>query len=409
MDRTLVSVLFLGLLTIGCEKDPQGGGQPLPEQPEPQPQEQILDIENELVSLDREVGKFTLDFTSTDAWKASCDASWVSVIGGSGNGSVEKSSLTVYYNPNCTRNPREALIIVKSGELADSLRLEQAAPHDATISDFFERVSKENYAYQYICAHRANTYDGVYKTMNCPENSVPAVERCIQKGLDMVEIDVRMTRDGKLVCCHDEGISMVTNGTGNVADLTFEQIRVFDAKVRAKGLVVKGVKMATLGEILDTCKDRIWVNLDLSKVTGADFAKKVVDEIVLHGMEDQVTCYIGSSANNANIYYNYCNRLSIHLYVGDVSAVQSKIPNVKTVPVLQIGAGTWNGVTPNVPNGIRAAGYCAFSNMLDYDSKVSGGNTSYLEYFTAARIDFMQTDFGDNITFQNYLTSKNLR
>ena len=92
-----------------------------------------------------------------------------------------------------------------------------------------------------------------------------------------------------------------------------------------------------------------------------------------------------------------------------MSAVQSKIPNVKTVPVLQIGAGTWNGVTPTLPNQIRDAGYCAFSNMLDYDSKITGGNTSYLEYFTAARIDFMQTDYGDNIKFQNYLMSKNLR
>ena len=407
MNRIFLSALFLGLLAAGCEKTPQGGDQQ-PLEPE-QPKGPVLNIENELVSLEREVGKFTLDFTSTDPWKASCDASWVSLVGAEGQGSEDKSSLTVFYNANCARKEREASLVVKSGELADTLKIVQAAPHDATISDFFKRVSEEGYIYQYICAHRANTYDGIFKTMNCPENSVPAVERCIQQGLDMVEIDVRMTKDGYLVCCHDEGISNVTNGKGNVADLTFDEIRSFDAKVRAKGLVVKGVKMATLGEILDACKDRIWVNLDLSKVSGTDFFTKVVDDVVQHGMEHQVTFYIGSSADKANTCYNLCNALSIHLYIGDVSAVQSKIPNVKTVPVLQIGAGTWNGVTPTLPNQIRDAGYCAFSNMLDYDSKITGGNTSYLEYFTAARIDFMQTDYGDNIKFQNFLKSKNLR
>ena len=407
MNRTFLSVLFLGLLAIGCEKAPQGGDP----QPEPeQPQGPVLNIENELVNLDREVGKFTLDFTSTEAWTASCDASWVSLVGASGEGSQEKSGLTVFYNANCARKEREASLIVKSGELADTLKIVQAAPQDATISDFFKRVSEEGYIYQYICAHRANTYDGIFKTMNCPENSVPAVERCIQQGLDMVEIDVRMTKDGYLVCCHDEGISNVTNGSGNVADLTFEQIRSYDAKVRAKGLVVKGVKMATLGEILDACKDRIWVNLDLSKAAfTAEFSRKVVDEIIQHGMENQVTCYIGNSADKANTIYNLCSSLSIHLYIGGVSDVQTKIPTVKTVPVLQIGAGSWNGVTPTFPDQIRAAGYCAFSNMLDYDSKVTGGNTSYLEYFAVARIDFMQTDYGDNVKFQNYLMSKNLR
>ena len=407
MNRAVLSVLFLGLLAIGCEKAPQGGDQQLPE-PE-QPKGPVLNIENELVSLEREVGKFTLDFTSTDPWKASCDASWVSLVGAEGQGSEDKSYVTVFYNANCARSVRETSVIVKSGELADTLKLVQAAPRDATISDFFKRVSEENYIYQYICAHRANTYDGIYKKMDCPENTVPAVERCIQQGLDMVEIDVRMTKDGYLVCCHDEGVSNVTNGKGNVADLTFDEIRSFDAKVRAKGLVVKGVKMATLGEILDACKDRIWVNLDLSKVSGADFFMKVVDDVVQHGMEHQVTFYIGGSADKANTCYNLCNALSIHLYIGDVSAVQSKIPNVETVPVLQIGAGTWNGVTPTLPNQIRDAGYCAFSNMLDYDSKITGGNTSYLEYFTAARIDFVQTDYGDNVNFQNFLKSKNLR
>lgn len=401
------SVLFMGVMVQSCGKMPDSGNDL--SQKDPQTPEQLLYIENELVRLEREVGKFTLDFMSTDSWTASCDASWVELVGASGNGSQELSYVTVFYDSNYSRCERDASVIIVSGELADTLKLIQKAPSDATISDFFQRVNRENYAYQYICAHRANTYDGIYIKMDCPENSVRAVERCIEMGMDMVEIDVRMTKDGELVCCHDEGISEVTNGTGLVAEMTLDEIRAFDAKVRKKGLVVKGVKMATLGEILDVCKDRIWVTLDLVKVVSAEVAQKVIDELVQRGMEGQVTCYIGTNDAAANMYYSLCNSLSINFYVGSVSSVQANIPDIKTTPVLQISSGTWHAVTPTLPNDIREAGYCAFSNMLDYDAKVIGGNTNSLEWFTQAGIDFLQTDYGDHKSFRTFLKNNNLR
>ena len=55
------------------------------------------------------------------------------------------------------------------------------------------------------------------------ENSIPAYESGA-KVADGIETDVRMTSDGVLVCMHDTTVDRTTNGTGNVADLTYEQI-----------------------------------------------------------------------------------------------------------------------------------------------------------------------------------------
>ena len=58
-----------------------------------------------------------------------------------------------------------------------------------------------------------------------PENSIKAIEECIRIGVDMVEIDVRRTKDGHLVVIHDRSVQRTTNGKGLVAELTLEELQ----------------------------------------------------------------------------------------------------------------------------------------------------------------------------------------
>jgi len=94
-----------------------------------------------------------------------------------------------------------------------------------------------------------------------PENSLEAVERCIELGVDVVEIDVRLTKDGHLVAMHDNTVDRTTNGTGQVSDLTLEEIKALRLK---NGCGVRGslVQVPTLEEIMMVAKDRILINLD---------------------------------------------------------------------------------------------------------------------------------------------------
>ena len=60
-------------------------------------------------------------------------------------------------------------------------------------------------------------------------------------------------------------------------------------------------------------------------------------------------------------------------------------------------------------SAIRERGFCVFSNLLDYDAEVQKGKTDALVKFFEARIDFLQTDYGDSPHLMNYLKSAGLR
>ena len=62
-----------------------------------------------------------------------------------------------------------------------------------------------------------------------PENTLSAFERAIGMGATMLEVDVHLSRDGRLVVVHDADLSRTTDGQGQVSDLTLAQIRRFDA------------------------------------------------------------------------------------------------------------------------------------------------------------------------------------
>ncbi|HDI31391.1 MAG TPA: glycerophosphodiester phosphodiesterase, partial [Thermofilum sp.] len=76
-----------------------------------------------------------------------------------------------------------------------------------------------------------------------PENTLRAIERALRCGVDAVEVDVRMTKDGRLVLMHDETVDRTTDGEGRVRDLTFNEIRRLDAG--------KGERVPTLEEVLE--------------------------------------------------------------------------------------------------------------------------------------------------------------
>lgn len=122
------------------------------------------------------------------------------------------------------------------------------------VEQILERLKSPTGEYILVVSHRG---DWRY----APENSLEAVKRCIDLGVDIVEIDVRMTKDGHLIAMHDETVDRTTNGTGKVSDLTLDEIK----KLRLKnGCGVRGsqFQIPTLEEIMLVAKDNILINLD---------------------------------------------------------------------------------------------------------------------------------------------------
>jgi glycerophosphoryl diester phosphodiesterase len=62
-----------------------------------------------------------------------------------------------------------------------------------------------------------------------PENTLRSFRRAVADGCDEIEFDLRVTADGELVVMHDATVDRTTSGTGEVASLTFAELRALDA------------------------------------------------------------------------------------------------------------------------------------------------------------------------------------
>lgn len=62
-----------------------------------------------------------------------------------------------------------------------------------------------------------------------PENTLRSFARADREGVDAVELDLHLSKDGHLVCMHDPQVDRTTDGTGPIADLTLAELRGLDA------------------------------------------------------------------------------------------------------------------------------------------------------------------------------------
>ena len=89
-----------------------------------------------------------------------------------------------------------------------------------------------------------------------PENTLLALHKAIDQGVDVLEVDVHRTSDDELVIIHDSKLERTTNGRGNVRDHSLEEIRQLDAG--------QGEKVPLLGEVIQlarTVQTRLFVEI----------------------------------------------------------------------------------------------------------------------------------------------------
>jgi len=99
----------------------------------------------------------------------------------------------------------------------------------------------------------------------------------------MIEFDVQLTKDDKLVIMHDARVDSTTNGSGRVIKLTLDEVRSLDAGSWKSEKYV-GEKAPTLKEVLQIMPPTIWLNIHLkgNKKLGIETAKLVVSENRIH-------------------------------------------------------------------------------------------------------------------------------
>ncbi|MCH7863234.1 MAG: glycerophosphodiester phosphodiesterase family protein, partial [Proteobacteria bacterium] len=125
-----------------------------------------------------------------------------------------------------------------------------------------------------------------HKLASTPENSPAALMQCVALGADVMETDVRRSRDGHLVIMHDERVDRTTDGTGKIADLTLAQLKALRLRQDEGGptAAITDERVQTLDELLALAKDRIVLNLDVKDAIYGE----VVDAVYRAGAQDRV-------------------------------------------------------------------------------------------------------------------------
>ena len=90
-------------------------------------------------------------------------------------------------------------------------------------------------------------------SITAPENTIPAIELAAQYGFKQVEVDLQFTSDGVCVLLHDNTINRTSDGTGNIYDMTYEEVLQYDFGLW-KSAEYAGTKIPTLKEALLVCK-----------------------------------------------------------------------------------------------------------------------------------------------------------
>ena len=110
-----------------------------------------------------------------------------------------------------------------------------------------------------------------------PENTLRSYRRALELGVNAVELDVRMTKDGEVVVIHDAEVDRTTNGKGLVSQLTLQEMKQVNTE--------KDEKIPTLEEALDFLDKKVKVLIEL-KETG--FEEKVLRTVQKNGLEENV-------------------------------------------------------------------------------------------------------------------------
>ena len=109
-----------------------------------------------------------------------------------------------------------------------------------------------------IIAHRGDV-------TNAPENTIPAFTKALELGADGIELDVRLTKDEKLVVFHDRRLERTSSGSGPVNHRTQDEVRALDAGSWFSPDFA-GEQPPTLDEVFESLPVDFLINVELKVI-----------------------------------------------------------------------------------------------------------------------------------------------
>lgn len=144
-----------------------------------------------------------------------------------------------------------------------------------------------------VCHRGANEY--------APENTVAAAQKCIDWGMDYVEVDVNTSKDGVLYVFHGPELERTTNGTGRITDLTSEEVDALDAGSWFS-LKFATERIPRLDAFLRWIKGKAKVFFDVKM----EDPQPVIDLVYKMGLEQE--CFFWFGSDQAAVRFRELNR-----------------------------------------------------------------------------------------------------
>ena len=156
-----------------------------------------------------------------------------------------------------------------------------------------------------------------------PENTIPAFQAAIDVGVDQIELDVRVTKDGELVVIHDAAVDRTTNGTGLVNTKLLSEIKALDAGIK-KGEEFRGVQVPTFIEFMELIKDHPTLTIDIelkeypttpgNEVIAYEVCDKILKIVDDYGYTDRVVINSFSNPLNEYVYKKHGKKYRQHVF-----------------------------------------------------------------------------------------------
>jgi glycerophosphoryl diester phosphodiesterase len=177
----------------------------------------------------------------------------------------------------------------------------------------------------------------------CPENTLPAFQRAVDLGVDALEMDVHVTRDGHLVVVHDETCARTTGARLAWGDLELADAQRLDAgwgfiaPDGSRPFAGHGIGVPTFEEVLVTYPD-VHVNVDIK---GDRAVELMLDLVKRLGAEERVTL--------ASFQLRTLVDVRRRGYAGETSLSQSEVASLLALPGVVWRQLPWTGDAAQVP------------------------------------------------------------
>lgn len=144
----------------------------------------------------------------------------------------------------------------------------------------------------FVVAHRG-------LLLHAPENTLANFRACLELRIGF-EFDVQKTKDGQLVCIHDENVKRTTDGTGSVSEMTLAEIRRLDAG-RWFDAKFAGEKVPTVDEVFKIIAEYVRHDVLIAvDFKGADVEEGVVRLAEKHGVLHRLI-FIGNTIEKSDV------------------------------------------------------------------------------------------------------------